>query len=112
MSAYIVEDKTINRVVCYLNSHVQREFSWLFREILKAAHVEPSDDDWTTKLGISMAMLNDSAMDARYGKNTAVSDREGVSYTFHWEQASPIQVLKSLQCWKYQCSEGSIPETS
>jgi hypothetical protein len=112
MSAYIVEDKTINRVVSYINSSLQREHSWLFNEFLRAAEVDRNDEDWTTKLGISMAMLNDKAMDARYGEGTAVSDREGVSYEFHWEMAAPIQVLKSLQCWHYQCSEGDIAQTS
>lgn len=112
MSAYIVEDRTINRVVSYVNSYLQNDHRWLFDRLLTAAETSATDPEWQVKLGVSMAMLNDIAQDARYGEGTAVKDREGHPYKFHWEQCSKIQALKSLQCWHYQCSGGNVPETS
>lgn len=113
MSAYIVEDKTINRIVSWVDGKLQKDHVYLFRKLLKAAEVDVTEKDWPARLGISMAILNDRAVNARYGEATADKDREGVTYRFRWEPTSSrIQVLKSLQCWSYQCAEGDIPETS
>ena len=112
MSAFIVGDQTINRIVSYANSHLQADHRYLFDKLLAAAETSGQDPDWHMKLGISMALLNDRAMDARYGEGTAEKDREGTAYQFHWETSTKIQALKSFQCWHYQCSEGDIFETS
>jgi hypothetical protein len=113
MSAYIVEDKTINRIVSWVDASLQKDHSYLCRRLLDAAEVNPVEKDWAARLGISMAILNDRAVNARYGEGTSSKDREGITYRFKWEPTiSKIQVLKSLQCWTYQCAEGDIPETS
>jgi hypothetical protein len=34
---------------------------------------------------------------------------------YHYEVVEPVplvQVLKSLQCWLYQCNEGDVPTTA
>jgi hypothetical protein len=58
-----------------------------------------------------MFQLNIDAVNARYGIGEAEKFRE---LSYHYKLALPVplaQVLKSLQCWLYQCSEGTIPGT-
>lgn len=96
-----------------MDSKLKNDHSYLFNRFCAAAEVNPTEKEWPLKLGISMAILNDAAVNARYGEGTASGDREGVTYQFRWEPlTNRIQALKSLQCWHYQCSEGDIPETS
>lgn len=106
MSAFVVGDETINRVVGWLNNS-DRQF--VLRDILKMAEINPSDEEWREKLGASMFQMNCDAVNARYGEGQAGEFRP-LDYKWGWENSSDVQVLKSLQCWLYQCSEGDIPE--
>ena len=108
MSAFLVEDKTINYIVNWLRSE-----NFLFSEIpyrLKELGFDMDKVDWEEKLGIAMFQLNISGVEARYGKGEAVKFRK-MDYHYHTESAPLVQVLKSLQCWLYQCNEGAVPET-
>jgi hypothetical protein len=58
-----------------------------------------------------MFQLNIKAIDSRYGKGEA---RQFRPLDYHYQVTEPVplvQVLKSLQCWLYQCCEGDVPET-
>jgi len=58
-----------------------------------------------------MFQLNINGVDAQYGNGKALSFRK---LDYHYRLAQPVplvQVLKSLQCWLYQCHEGAVPET-
>jgi hypothetical protein len=58
-----------------------------------------------------MFQLNIAGVDARYGSGEAVKFRK-LDYRYHVTEPVPlVQVLKSLQCWLYQCNEGAVPET-
>src|ERR1700732_4899161 len=107
MSAFVVEDKTINRIFGWLNNHDNQH---TLHCVLRAADICVQDNaslpwpqDWHERLGVSMFTLNCDAVDSRYGSNQAQEFRP-LNYSFTYEQASEIQVLKSLQCWLYQCS--------
>lgn len=67
MSAYIVADETINRVISFLEADMRSEYTYSKRLILDAAEIDQSDEHWDIKLGYSMAHMNDIAQDARYG---------------------------------------------
>jgi hypothetical protein len=109
MSAFLVEDRTINTIV-----------NWLAREIdhlslipykLRRLGIEPSVPGWEEKLGEAMFQLNIAAVEDRYGKGEASKFR---TLAYRYQQTSPVplvQVLKSLQCWLYQCCEGGEPAT-
>lgn len=101
MSAFVVEDKTINNVVGFLNDSRNRD---LRKIVLEAAQLTDADERWHEKLGASMAIMNQDAVNQRYGEN------DEAHYEFHFELADDIQVYKSLQCWLYQCCEGDVPE--
>ena len=110
MSAFIVEDTTINRVVTCLKREVQRSrftLDWLAREY----NVDLTSDNWDAKLAQAMFQLNCDGVNARYGEGKAEQFRP-LNFTYKPEvYHSLVQVLKSLQCWKYQCSEGDVPQT-
>ena len=102
MSAFIVEDTTINRVVNYLADDHNRGYT--MRQLNEAGLLtDPAN------LGQAMAALNCEAVNERY------DEHEAPSYTYG---EGPLmrdgvhQVLKSLKCWIYQCSEGDVPETA
>jgi hypothetical protein len=109
MSAFLVEDKTINYIVNWLRSE-----KFLFSEIpykLKGLGFDMDKVDWEEKLGLAMFQLNISGVEARYGKGEAVKFRKMDYHYRPTESDSLAQVLKSLQCWLYQCCERNVPET-
>jgi hypothetical protein len=109
MSAFIVADKTINNVV-----------NWLEREIFHLSIITHKLNElglntgvagWAEDLGQAMFQLNIKAVDARYGDGQAEMFRK-LDYRHQITEPVPLmQVLKSLQCWLYQCDEGNVPET-
>jgi len=110
MSAFMVEDITINRVVTWLKREVSTSrftLNWLAGEY----DVDLTSDQWDEKLAQAMFQLNCDGVNARYGNGEAEKFRP-LNFTYKPEMChSLVQVLKSLQCWKYQCSEGDVPET-
>ena len=103
MSAFMVEDKTINRILGYLNNN-RRELCGYFTDVLKAAEVADADN-WHELLGASMLMMNQDAVNYRYSETDTPP-----MFEFHWEMCSDVQTVKSLQCFLYQCAEGDVPE--
>lgn len=103
MSAFVVEDRTINRIISYLNDSrhsTERDIA------LGAAELSINDERWHEKLGMSMAMMNVDAVNQRYNEH----DEPTYEWHWDWENSDAIQVYKSLNCWLYQCCEGDVPE--
>src|ERR671919_463769 len=109
MSAFMVADTTINNVVNWLWNESNR-FSLIPRK-LKELGFDMSKAGWEENLGQAMFQLNISGVEARYGKSEAEKFRN-LDYQYRMTRPVPLaQVLKSLQCWLYQCWEGDVPET-
>ena len=110
MSAFMVEDTTINRVVTWLTREVTTNrftLDWLAREY----DIDLTSDKWDEKLAQAMFQLNCDGVIARYGEGEAEKFRP-LNFTYKPEgDTFLVQVLKSLQCFLYQCSEGDVPET-
>ncbi len=117
MSAFVVDPKTINTILGFLNSkaqeipHIQKRLQQIEWDIEDAENL--------TDLGQAMYNLNINAVSQRYPNcterdlpGTGEENGQLVPYQFHWESASPIQAFKSLQCWLYQCCEGNVTETA
>jgi hypothetical protein len=112
MSAYIVADKTINNVVNWLRRDIEIERFSLIPHKLKELGFDTSKSGWAERLGYAMFQLNVIAVDARYGSGQAGKFRP-LDYRYEVIEAVPlVQVLKSLQCWLYQCNEGDVPATA
>jgi len=109
MSAFIVEDKTINYVVNWLRRQID-ELN-IIPEKLQRLGIDTSIPGWAEIPGHEMFQLNIKAVDARYGEGEAAKFRT-LNYRLEHTEAVPLeQVLKSLHCWLYQCCEGDVPET-
>jgi hypothetical protein len=104
MSAYIVGDQTINRIVSHL--HFNRDLEWLRTEFCEAAQ---SKSD--AEIGAALFKLNCRAVEARYGVGEAAKFRD-LDYQFRLEPASARQVYHEIKTFDYQCSEGDVPENA
>lgn len=98
MSAFIVEDRTINVIVSALFSPVVPDSESKRR--LLAQHEDPE------LLAQTLFAMNVEAVNARDGVD---ANSMPLRIRRTWEQPSRIQALKSLHCWLYQCAEGKVP---
>ena len=108
MSSYIVEDKTINRILGFLD-HDRDHKGDVRRALAKEFGVDfltPSDANDAT-LGALMYAMNVRAVGERYEDSHDLLPE--TPYRYHFETCTQIQALKSLRCWLYQCSEGDVP---
>ncbi len=107
MSAFIVENRTINEVVSFLYLGFKSEY---YKNKLKEMGFDITTDEGREKLGQEMYFLN--VMAVRYRYEERADDLIPPGYKYKLEPTNIYQALKSLRCWLYQCSEGNIPETS
>lgn len=104
MSAFVVEDKTINRIATFLFALDRDNADWTKRKLKELGITNEAE------LGNAMFKLNCDAVDARYGADEWKTFTGGETYQYDYELTSLIPVIKHLQCWRYQCSEGNVPE--
>jgi hypothetical protein len=110
MSAFMVEDITINNIVNWLRRNIDQLPT--IDAKLQQLNIDTNAPGWAEDLGQVMFLLNMNAVDARYGDGEAAKFRT-LNYRYQvTEPVSLVQVLKSLQCWLYQCCEGEVPETA
>ncbi len=101
MSAFLVKDQTINTIV-----------NWMCRELPKDPYfIEQLEKlgynlDNPRKLAKDMFRLNITSLNQRYGSAEGFRDLHFIYRVTL--PVSNIQVLKSLQCWLYQCMEGNV----
>lgn len=104
MSAYIVEKKTIDRIVTYINEKYSA-YPAYFEAQYPAIYAAYQGN--LNKLGQNLWAMNVQAVDQRYGENNPVS-----LYRYEYCPADNIQVFKSLRGYLYQCTEGDVPESA
>ena len=114
MSAYMVEDKTINRIVNWLKREVFRN-SYLKEKTEKVLGISVGSDKWAQTVGKALFKLNIDGVNDRYGEGEAQRFRKlNYAYlpdhptTLYTSLGARIQVLKSMQCFLYQCMEGEV----
>jgi hypothetical protein len=106
MSAYMVADETINRVIEWLYWELDKS-PWLRDKLEKVSGIDTSIHAWSEELGKAMFALNIASVTDRYGEGQAGKFRK-LNYRYKPAHGSTIQVLKSMQCWLYQCTEGEV----
>jgi hypothetical protein len=99
MSAYVVEDETINRIATWLRDG---RYNCCFSKLEELGYSKTTDKSLSL-LVTDMLAMNVKAVNARYGENAKPS-----FLSFKPVQATIIQVYKSLECFLYQCSEGDV----
>ncbi len=114
MSSWIIEDKTINKLVNFFVtcSYSKEEYKpEITRQINKFGYdltynTEDKNPD-ANNLGQRMKVLNKKAWNYRYNKS---GDFGLFKFDDSINEKDIYQILKSLQCFLYQCSEGEIPQ--
>jgi hypothetical protein len=106
MSAFLVDKRTIDKILTHINSKITDSY-WLNSQFEEKLGVNFAEYDWEDNLGQAMWNLNQLSLRYRYGDR-----KKKLVYKFEPVLSSPIEALKALQCWSYQCAEGSIPERS
>ena len=104
MSSFIVDDKTINSIVFHITR--DKDSHYVTNKFSTGELVGKPKE-----LGEEMYKLNLVAVEDRYGDYAAMTMGaiSKADYSYRAVNASPIQTLKNLQCWLYQCSEGEVP---
>jgi hypothetical protein len=110
MSAYIVQDKTINQVTSWMRHDDHLSGPYNTKRLAEIGVQADADNSLWDNLGRAMFALNVKAVDARYGEGEAAQFR-ALDFRPSWEINNAVQAYKSLSCWQYQCSEGDVPET-
>lgn len=122
MSAYVVDPKTISRVLSWLKSeHHRGSYAYAAdtaKRKLAAIEWDISNGE-VADLGQAMYNMNVSAVSQRYPDSTednlpGTIEEDGrlVPYRYNWVDTGPMGAFKSLHCWLYQCSEGNVTETA
>lgn len=118
MSAYVVDDKTINRIVSFLKDicdvpTVKTAFydnwEWTGRAIKKllqdagyGGDYGLGSCDWN-KLATSLKALNILSVDCRYNEK---GHYDPLELNLNEPYGNVYQVVKSIKCWAYQSCEG------
>ena len=113
MSAFLVEAKNINSLAWFLyaNENANRELApWAdAREVRELCG---NNQYWPLMLAEKMRALNVESLVRRYGPAER-EDAENI-YAVTKDDAphdlTPVEFLKSLHCWHYQCAEGDVPD--
>ena len=101
MSAYIVEDKTINRIVTqFINDQYVSAFEKELEEIVGSLNPQ--------KIGEAMFTLNCESIEQRYGRNAGMGEDE--TYMYDEVKEDTLQVISSLSCFLYQSCEGNCTD--
>lgn len=114
MSSWIIEDKTINKLVNFFVTCAYSKEEYkpeITKEINKFGYnLEYNGNDKNpdaNNLGQKMKVLNKKAWNYRYNEKGGFGlfklDDKINEYNIY-------QILKSLQCFLYQCSEGETPK--
>jgi hypothetical protein len=103
MSSFMVEDRTINRIVTHVFN--EKESHLLYRLKDRGLPATPQT------LREALARMNRDAVEARY-QEQAAEYFPAEDYTYTPETCSPVQLAKSIACYLYQCSEGDVHKSN
>jgi hypothetical protein len=108
MSAYVVDEKTINKVITFLDND-QEMRSYLHHQL----NLDLDTRDKAQDFGNKLMALNIQAVNERYDEHEPVVSKilRAIGYQFHYELTDRIGAYKALRCLIYQCSEGDVPKT-
>lgn len=107
MSAWLVDDSTINCIVNYLAPEHRGYFSGIFGSL----KIDQTDLEHLEFLGACMHGMNLLSVQERYQARAVEHFDMKSPYGFVMEKTTAMQTLKHLQCFLYQCNEGKLDET-
>jgi hypothetical protein len=119
MSAYVVQDRTINKIVAFLSerkdglgSDAARAFKELGYNIVPNGDtLSKTADSEQKRLAKDLFEMNCRAVDQRYADHPAKTEFHPKPFKHEWEDAPPaLEAIKRMGCLGYQCCEGHVPE--
>lgn len=115
MSAFIVNDKTINRILSFCFWTQDTFLKLDIQRILNKIGFSVRDEEEQQKLGEAIRELNFESIRQRYGDKSLKEDKKYFKeYKFidiPLKERIIYQVYNHLRCLTYQLSEGNIPKT-
>jgi len=113
MSSFVVSDDTINKIVSFLYTksqvtHLEAYPVFSNSKLLKLGYTLSIRGD-IERLSYELFDLNVEAVNYRYGEGEAEKFRS-LNFRFRVIQATIIEVIKAIDTWKYQCTEGDFPD--
>lgn len=106
MSAFVVDDSTIDRIVTFLGHSDHDYLARIFRPLGYNPATEPE------AFAQALFDMNCKAVDQRYPDHPARRYFHPEPYRHQTNfNCADIGVLKAAGCLRYQCSEGDVPET-
>jgi len=101
MSAYIVDNDTIDRIVTFF--YMDRDLNTFITRYKK---IDINDPETRAEFALDLHRMNVAAVDARYNESNEITYK----YRTNIKTGSKVAVYKSLQCLLYQCAEGDVPK--
>lgn len=102
MSAFIMSPKGFRRLADELRSRADSSSNWWIHEFVEGAGLD-------TRVR-QLYEANVSAVNQRYGEDTRTEELD-LTPRRGFVRWSDTQLLKNLQCLRYQMSEGDVPES-
>ncbi len=104
MSAYIVHEKVMHRVVSAILASGEE---WFMGRLISRSTPPAMREISATRIGRRLYALNALAVRQRYPHEPAYGSRPR-NYAWQRHDVSPEQGVKCLTCLLYQCSEGRV----
>lgn len=111
MSAFLVSAQTINHIVASISLIAKESATQGVGQLPRAfaqAGFDTNQAGWEEQLAKAMFALNARAVAQRYHEPEAT----GFTYRRVAWLSNRYQLLKSINCWLYQCTEGDVPKQS
>lgn len=118
MSAFVVEKGTIDRIVTYVEG-LYKTHPYLYQRVAEVVGlgdiVRPTKATGSIRHAVNLpTILGQRLWETNVGAVNLRYATDDTAPQYHWSSrtAAPIVVLKSLQCFLYQCCEGDVPEST
>ena len=109
MSSFIVNDKTINRILTFMNrwdfaGNSKEKFS--FWKLSGEYNSEEEREEELSRIGLILKDLNARAVFQRYAEKEQKQE-----FKYKIETCNIFQAYQHIRCLTYQMAEGDIPKT-
>ena len=108
MSAFIVNDKTLNRILSFIDSwnfYENGNLKFRFWDLGKPILDVDEQEDILERIGLKIKELNAKAVNQRYSEDNGEQE-----FKYNFEKCDVFQAYNHLRCLTYQMNEGKIPE--
>jgi hypothetical protein len=99
MSAFIVSDETMHRVVQAMDLYAP------------SPDYLTKDDEANTMVGRMLFSMNNDAIRERYQDRYPDMFCDPQDYVYQPVEATTGELYRAVACFTYQCAEGSVPES-